>query len=134
MIATPCIGVCSTAVGDEVCFGCGRSFAEVSDWLALDDGQRAAIQAQLSRRKVWLQMAMQTGGRLLAIQPAGRQATLALTPSLLVTLGWPQQRQGRGYVPLLTHDGRSYLLPVYRDDWLRLFWDCLFEADCVPLN
>ena len=47
---------------------------------------------------------------------------------------WPQQRQGRGYVPLLTHDGRSYLLPVYRDDWLRLFWDCLFDADCAPLN
>ncbi|MDC7704966.1 DUF1289 domain-containing protein [Vogesella indigofera] len=134
MIATPCIGVCSTAVGDEVCFGCGRSFAEVSDWLTLSDAQRAAIQAQLSRRKVWLQMAMQSGGRLQAILPAERQARLALTPSVLVTLGWPQQRQGRGYVPLLTHDGRSYLLPVYRDDWLRLFWNCLFDADCAPLN
>ena len=29
---TPCIAICSTSQGDEVCKGCGRSFAEVQHW------------------------------------------------------------------------------------------------------
>lgn len=30
--ANPCVGVCSTGLGDEICRGCGRSFHEVSHW------------------------------------------------------------------------------------------------------
>lgn len=33
---TPCIAICSTSQGDEVCKGCGRTFAEVQDWTAMD--------------------------------------------------------------------------------------------------
>jgi predicted Fe-S protein YdhL (DUF1289 family) len=29
---TPCIAICSTSQGDEVCKGCGRSFDEVQHW------------------------------------------------------------------------------------------------------
>ncbi len=29
---TPCIAICSTSQGDEVCKGCGRSFSEVQRW------------------------------------------------------------------------------------------------------
>jgi predicted Fe-S protein YdhL (DUF1289 family) len=29
---TPCIAICSTSQGDEVCKGCGRTFAEVQYW------------------------------------------------------------------------------------------------------
>ena len=29
---TPCIAICSTSQGDEVCKGCGRSFEEVQHW------------------------------------------------------------------------------------------------------
>ena len=29
---TPCISICSTAQGDAVCKGCGRSFEEVQHW------------------------------------------------------------------------------------------------------
>lgn len=32
---TPCIAICSTSQGDEVCKGCGRTFAEVQHWTAL---------------------------------------------------------------------------------------------------
>ena len=28
----PCIAICSTSQGDEVCKGCGRSFSEVQHW------------------------------------------------------------------------------------------------------
>ena len=34
-IDTPCIAICSTSQGDEVCKGCGRTFAEVQHWTAL---------------------------------------------------------------------------------------------------
>ena len=29
---TPCIAICSTSQGDELCKGCGRTFAEVQLW------------------------------------------------------------------------------------------------------
>jgi len=32
---TPCIAICSTSQGDEVCKGCGRTFEEVQHWLAM---------------------------------------------------------------------------------------------------
>jgi predicted Fe-S protein YdhL (DUF1289 family) len=32
---TPCIAICSTSQGDELCKGCGRTFEEVQQWLAM---------------------------------------------------------------------------------------------------
>lgn len=32
---TPCIAICSTSQGDEVCKGCGRTFEEVQHWPAM---------------------------------------------------------------------------------------------------
>ncbi|SFC29596.1 hypothetical protein SAMN05216344_11357 [Polaromonas sp. OV174] len=32
---TPCIAICSTSQGDELCKGCGRTFAEVQHWLEM---------------------------------------------------------------------------------------------------
>ena len=32
---TPCIAICSTSQGDEICKGCGRTFEEVQNWLAM---------------------------------------------------------------------------------------------------
>lgn len=32
---TPCIAICSTSQGDDVCKGCGRTFAEVQYWTEL---------------------------------------------------------------------------------------------------
>jgi hypothetical protein len=29
---TPCIAICSTSQGDDLCKGCGRTFAEVQRW------------------------------------------------------------------------------------------------------
>ena len=40
---SPCIGHCSTSLGDAICRGCGRTAAEVDGWLALDEEQRRAI-------------------------------------------------------------------------------------------
>ena len=33
---TPCIAICSTSQGDELCKGCGRTFEEVQRWPGMD--------------------------------------------------------------------------------------------------
>ena len=37
---TPCIAICSTSQGDELCKGCGRTFGEVQHWLAMTPVQK----------------------------------------------------------------------------------------------
>lgn len=42
-VRTPCIGVCSTGIGDNVCRGCKRFAHEVIDWNAYTEEQRRII-------------------------------------------------------------------------------------------
>jgi len=37
---TPCIAICSTSQGDDVCKGCGRSFEEVQYWTEMTPAQK----------------------------------------------------------------------------------------------
>jgi uncharacterized protein len=37
---TPCIAICSTSQGDEVCKGCGRTFDEVQRWTEMSPGEK----------------------------------------------------------------------------------------------
>jgi uncharacterized protein len=39
---TPCIAICSTSQGDEVCKGCGRSFEEVQRWTEMSPAEKRA--------------------------------------------------------------------------------------------
>lgn len=48
--ASPCIGVCSTVLGDEICRGCGRSFEEVLNWHQFSDEQKRAINRRLTEQ------------------------------------------------------------------------------------
>lgn len=41
---TPCIAICSTSQGDDMCKGCGRTFAEVQHWTAM---------RPVEKRQVW---------------------------------------------------------------------------------
>lgn len=45
---SPCIAICSTSQGDEVCKGCGRSFAEVRDWTEMSPAQKRATWRRIS--------------------------------------------------------------------------------------
>ncbi len=44
---TPCIGICSTSLGDEVCIGCGRTFDEVHNWNRMSDEQKRQVNLRL---------------------------------------------------------------------------------------
>ena len=46
-VRTPCIGVCSTGVGDLVCRGCKRFAHEVIDWNGYSPEQKRAIDSRL---------------------------------------------------------------------------------------
>ncbi|MBB3140669.1 DUF1289 domain-containing protein [Halomonas organivorans] len=46
-IASPCVGLCSTTVGDRVCRGCQRVDDEIRDWPALDGETREGRMAEL---------------------------------------------------------------------------------------
>ena len=40
---TPCIAICSTAQGDALCKGCGRTEQEVQDWPQLGPADKRAV-------------------------------------------------------------------------------------------
>ncbi|MCP8898377.1 DUF1289 domain-containing protein [Gilvimarinus xylanilyticus] len=46
-VKTPCVGVCSTGIGDSVCRGCKRFAHEVIHWNAYSEDQRRVIASRL---------------------------------------------------------------------------------------
>lgn len=40
---SPCIAICSTAQGDPLCKGCGRSFDEVQHWPAFSPAEKRSV-------------------------------------------------------------------------------------------
>lgn len=56
-VRTPCIGVCSTGIGDNVCRGCKRFAHEVIDWNAYSEEQRRII---AERRESYLANAVRS--------------------------------------------------------------------------
>ena len=50
----PCIAICSTAQGDAVCKGCGRSEDEVQQWTRLTPGQKRQVWRRITlEAKAW---------------------------------------------------------------------------------
>ncbi|WP_048307028.1 DUF1289 domain-containing protein [Halomonas sp. PR-M31] len=48
-IVSPCVGLCSTALGDPVCRGCQRTEGEIRDWFGYADDQRRKRMIELDR-------------------------------------------------------------------------------------
>lgn len=44
----PCIAICSTSQGDDVCKGCGRTFDEVQHWPVMTPGEKRATWRRIS--------------------------------------------------------------------------------------
>ncbi|VEB41453.1 Predicted Fe-S protein [Chromobacterium violaceum] len=61
---SPCIALCSTALGDNVCRGCARTFAEVSQWCFMSADEREAVWLRLPARQRLLQLAAAYGALL----------------------------------------------------------------------
>lgn len=48
-VKTPCIGVCSTGIGDSVCRGCKRFAHEVIHWNGYSEEQKRIVDARLAQ-------------------------------------------------------------------------------------
>ncbi len=48
-ITTPCVGICSSGIGDDVCRGCKRFAHEVINWNGYSQEQRSLIQERLDK-------------------------------------------------------------------------------------
>lgn len=48
-IKTPCVGVCSTGIGDSVCRGCKRFAHEVIDWNSYSQDQKRIVDRRLAQ-------------------------------------------------------------------------------------
>ncbi len=48
-VKTPCIGVCSTGIGDRVCRGCKRFAHEVIQWNGYTDDEKRLIDSRLGQ-------------------------------------------------------------------------------------
>jgi predicted Fe-S protein YdhL (DUF1289 family) len=40
---SPCVAICSTAVGDDICWGCGRDVIEVANWVFMSEAEKDAV-------------------------------------------------------------------------------------------
>ena len=49
-IETPCIAVCMMDPRTNLCFGCGRTLAEIARWQRMESAERLAVIAQLPAR------------------------------------------------------------------------------------
>ena len=49
---TPCLGICSTTYGDDVCKGCKRFVHEIINWPKYSQDERALVNDRLEKFKV----------------------------------------------------------------------------------
>ena len=61
---TPCIAVCMMDPRTNLCFGCGRTLAEIARWHRMDNAERLSVMAELPARM--------TEAGLQRIEPANR--------------------------------------------------------------
>lgn len=70
---SPCVAVCSTAVGDDVCRGCGRTFDEIAQWCFMDEAERETVWQRLPARQRLLRLAQACGQALQLRQEEGEE-------------------------------------------------------------
>jgi len=46
---SPCIGHCTTVLGDDVCRSCLRTFDEVCRWLEMNEEERRAVNWRIAK-------------------------------------------------------------------------------------
>ncbi|MDD3884392.1 MAG: DUF1289 domain-containing protein [Gallionella sp.] len=46
---SPCIGHCTTVLGDDVCRSCLRTFDEITRWVAMSEAERRAVNLRIVR-------------------------------------------------------------------------------------
>ncbi|MGE4407812.1 DUF1289 domain-containing protein [Pseudomonas sp.] len=122
-IQTPCIGLCSTVYGDNVCRGCKRFHHEVVSWNGYGDEEKRAVWRRL---EILLAQVMAAklevfDARLLRQQLETRQIRFVLEQSpycwayQLIARGARVIQQLDAYGVMLLPEFREWPLPQLRD-------------------
>ncbi len=45
---SPCVGHCTTVLGDDVCRSCLRTFDEITRWVQMNDEERCAVNQRIA--------------------------------------------------------------------------------------
>ncbi|MDD2720613.1 MAG: DUF1289 domain-containing protein [Gallionella sp.] len=45
---SPCVGHCTTVLGDDVCRSCLRTFEEITHWVEMDEAERCAVNLRIA--------------------------------------------------------------------------------------
>ena len=45
---SPCVGHCTTALGDDVCRSCLRTFDEITRWVEMSEEERRAVNYRIA--------------------------------------------------------------------------------------
>jgi len=45
---SPCVGHCTTVLGDEVCRSCLRTFDEITQWVEMTDDERRMVNFRIA--------------------------------------------------------------------------------------
>lgn len=114
---TPCIGICSTAIGDDVCLGCARTFGEISFWAEMSAQEKDRCWASLPRRKVWMAIVRLIPGHLeILADEDGEHARFQMRDGRVLWLAQPTIRAGRREVAVRCGD-EATVLEVSLESW-----------------
>lgn len=104
---SPCIARCTTAVGDNVCRGCARSFAEISNWCFMAGPEREQVWQRLPLRQPLLDIAERLGTLLDLQEMDGIEWGVVRLEGRVILL-----RLLNGQLQLRLPDGRSLPLAM----------------------
>lgn len=45
---SPCVGYCTTVLGDDVCRSCLRTFEEITHWVQMSEDERRAVNQRIA--------------------------------------------------------------------------------------
>ena len=82
----PCIAICSTSQGDDICKGCGRSFDEVQRWPTMTPAEKRAtwrritMEATAWRFNKYAERAHENASRDPRVEPTREAPSATTTP------------------------------------------------------
>lgn len=62
---SPCIAICSTSVGDNICTGCGRSFEEITRWTVMTPIEKRSVWKRITQQATSLRFTPEYADRLI---------------------------------------------------------------------
>ncbi len=101
---TPCIGICSTVFGDQICRGCKRSMHEITLWNQYNDDEKDLIWQRLES-----QMVLAVRQIFILVDPS-RLAQQLLT----LKITFPQQLDAHCWVIYLLRATKNQSIPMHQ--------------------